>query len=268
MKTTTIQKSKCVKCGLFVGQSLRGLSKHHRICSLRPHLQFTCSLCVKSCHFYSKRWLINHVLKCHHIRLQQYLDNHLMDFILSTPNKINDVMIPIAHGNIHQDSLTKDIEEDAEALLKFQVGRPDMDWDKIENQIEEIVLNIQSHDLETDICVNSSIGAIDEDVMTFNLGLDDFNMDLGASERIGNNGMGISTSDVSDVTIWTKFVKHKLSGIENLETNSRFSSEIELLNILRRCNAPLHLYSDIMKWAHMSSIFLGYDFKERPLSRP
>ena len=232
MKTNTIQKSKCVKCGLFVGQSLRGLSKHHRSCSSRPNMQFTCSLCVKLCYFYSKRLLINHVLKCHNVKLQKYLDNHPTDFILSTPNNINEAAIPIRHGNIHLDSLTENIEEDNEALLIFQVGRPDMDWDKIENQIDEIVLNIQSNDIDSDICVNSCIGAIDEDEMTFNLSWDAFNLDLGASEIIGTNGMGISTSDVSDVTIWTKFMKHKLSGIENLGTNSWFSSEIELLNIL------------------------------------
>ena len=43
--------------------------------------------------------------------------------------------------------------------------------------------------------------------------------------------------------------------------------EIELLDMLSSCNAPLHLFDDILKWSRRSVLVHKYDFEQQPPSR-
>ena len=71
-----------------------------------------------------------------------------------------------------------------------------------------------------------------------------------------------------DFTIWNKYVKHHLSGEEDLNINAEYAAQIHLLHILKRNGAPLKLFNEIMKWTNKTAAFLHYDFLEESLSQP
>jgi hypothetical protein len=44
--------------------------------------------------------------------------------------------------------------------------------------------------------------------------------------------------------------------------NQRLLSKVKLLHLLDNCNAPLHLFEDIIRWTREASIIHNYDFEQ------
>jgi Plavaka transposase len=54
---------------------------------------------------------------------------------------------------------------------------------------------------------------------------------------------------------------------DHRDHNQRLLSQVKLLQLLDNCNAPLHLFDDIIRWTREASIIHNYDFEQPAPSR-
>jgi hypothetical protein len=71
----------------------------------------------------------------------------------------------------------------------------------------------------------------------------------------------IKLTDKQDTSILT--MQSKLQDMNGQQDhNQRLLRQVKLLQLLDNCNAPLHLFDDIIQWTREASIIHNYDFEQ------